>query len=139
MKLIRGTRVSDKERTKKGTVRKRRQTVHPLIRTQTVAFCEVLWDDGTLEPVNETELLPVPSRQIMVIGQNYWGKGDTIREAQWKAKEAGWRGGPHVIYDVDEKSYVNDLGDIQYPRDSDPPRLIDKVGIDAKKKKAMAK
>jgi len=72
--------------------------------------------------------------KVLILVPNYWGKGDTIREAWSQVKKASYKNlrdlkrGRYKIFsvtDTDEvKSRVDDLGGITYPKGY-APKLID--------------
>jgi len=67
--------------------------------------------------------------KILVIGQYCWGKGDTEEEAKINARKEGGRKGMkrHLVYEVPDETWVNDMGDLCRNHDSPWPRLLKRI------------
>lgn len=67
--------------------------------------------------------------KILVLCQNYWGKGQTIKEALARIREESGRyPRKYLVFACHPDTRVDDLGRLTYPRDS-PAREIDRVGL----------
>jgi hypothetical protein len=63
----------------------------------------------------EDKALPLTEVKILVISQNYWGKGKTLREALANMRKAGGQTRRYVAYLAHPDSYVDGMGYITAP------------------------
>jgi hypothetical protein len=56
---------------------------------------------------------------------NRWGKGDTVKDAKRQVRHAGGdMSGPWRLYAVHKDTFVNEYGQLTFPKDS-PPVMVE--------------
>lgn len=65
--------------------------------------------------------------KILVIGDQVWGKGDTLNEALKNMRKNG-QSKAYIAYIIHPDSWVDGMGSISYPTDY-PPKEFHRVGV----------